>query len=236
MGAMALFGEKYGDEVRVMRYGSSVELCGGTHVPATGCIGFFRILSESSVAAGVRRIEAVTGQGAEKVLYEIEDLLKDVKELFNNNPQILTAIKKTIEENADLSRQLGDVIKEKIAQVKSHLLSNREEIKGIRIFRITHSGNPEFIKDLAFQIAGEVQESFLFIAAINDSGKPSLTLMLSKDLVESRGWNASTLLRSAAKHIQGGGGGQPHFATAGGKRIEGLEEAVNQILSETVLS
>ena len=234
MGAMALFGEKYGEEVRVLKYGTSIELCGGTHVSATGRIGFFRIISESSVAAGVRRIEAVTGAGAEKMLYQVEDLLKEVKELFNNNPQIITAIKKTIEENAELAQQVQAALKEKVASVKQHLLSQREELGGIRIFKVQQNVSAELIKDLAFQIAGEVTESFIFIGATNEGGKPNLTLMLSRDLVESKGWNASNILRSAAKYIQGGGGGQPHFATAGGKRVEGLDEAVQQILSETV--
>ena len=234
MGAMALFGEKYGEEVRVLKYGTSIELCGGTHVPATGRIGFFRIISESSVAAGVRRVEAVTGAGAEKMLYQVEDLLKEVKELFNNNPQIITAIKKTIEENAELAQQVQAALKEKVASFKQHLLSQREELGGVRIFKVQQNVSAELIKDLAFQIAGEVSESFIFIGATDEGGKPNLTLMLSRDLVESKGWNASNILRSAAKHIQGGGGGQPHFATAGGKRVEGLDEAVQQILSETV--
>ena len=234
MGAMALFGEKYGEEVRVLKYGTSVELCGGTHVSATGRIGFFRIISESSVAAGVRRIEAVTGAGAEKMLYQVEDLLKEVKELFNNNPQIITAIKKTIEENAELAQQVQAALKEKVASVKQHLLSQREELGGVRIFKVQQNVSAELIKDLAFQIAGELTESFIFIGATDEGGKPNLTLMLSRDLVESKGWNASNILRSAAKHIQGGGGGQPHFATAGGKRVEGLDEAVQQIFSETV--
>ena len=234
MGAMALFGEKYGEEVRVLKYGTSIELCGGTHVSATGRIGFFRIISESSVAAGVRRIEAVTGVGAEKMLYQVEDLLKEVKELFNNNPQIITAIKKTIEENAELAQQVQAALKEKVASFKQHLLSQREELGGVRIFKVQQNVSAELIKDLAFQIAGELTESFIFIGATDEGGKPNLTLMLSRDLVESKGWNASNILRSAAKHIQGGGGGQPHFATAGGKRVEGLDEAVQQILSETV--
>lgn len=234
MGAMALFGEKYGEEVRVLKYGTSIELCGGTHVSATGRIGFFRIISESSVAAGVRRIEAVTGAGAEKMLYQVEDLLKEVKELFNNNPQIITAIKKTIEENAELAQQVQAALKEKVASFKQHLLNHREELGGVRIFKVQQNVSAELIKDLAFQIAGELTESFIFIGATDEGGKPNLTLMLSRDLVESKGWNASNILRSAAKHIQGGGGGQPHFATAGGKRVEGLDEAVQQILSETV--
>ncbi len=233
MGAMALFGEKYGEEVRVLKYGTSVELCGGTHVSATGRIGLFRIISESSVAAGVRRIEAVTGAGAEKVIYQVEDMLLEVRELFNNNPQLLTAIKKTIEENAELTKQVTEVMKEKAVAIKRDLLSKGEEIGGVRVFVLRH-GTAELAKDIAFQIAGEVSDSFVFVAALEEAGKPSLTLMLSKDLVEARSWNASSTLRNAAKHIQGGGGGQPHFATAGGKNPAGLDAAVEQILAETV--
>lgn len=236
MGAMALFGEKYGDEVRVLKYGSSIELCGGTHVPATGTIGFFRIISESSVAAGVRRIEAVTGAGAEKLLYEVEDTLRSIRELFNNSPQIITAIKKVVSENAELSAQVQDMVKEQLAKYKAALLARREEVAGVRLFVVRDSFSADAIKDLAFQLAGQLQESFLFIAGTQSpDGKCSLTLMLSKNLVEERNWNASTLIRSAAKHIQGGGGGQPHFATAGGKQPQGLDAAIAQILTETGL-
>ncbi len=235
MGAMALFGEKYGEEVRVLKYGTSVELCGGTHVPATGSIGFFRIVSESSVAAGVRRIEAVTGVGAETLLYSVEDSLREIKEIFHNNPQLITAIKRTIEENADLQRQAQEYAREKTAQFKAHLLSQRSEINGVRVFVVQEKMLIDMVKDLAFQLAGELQESFVFIGATSEStDKCSLLLMLSKDLVEERGWNASSLIRSAAKHIQGGGGGQPHFATAGGKSPSGLGAAIEQILAETV--
>lgn len=236
MGAMALFGEKYGDEVRVLQYGTSIELCGGTHVPSTGVIGFFRIISEASVAAGVRRIEAVTGAGAEKVLYEIEDTLKSIREIFHNHPQLLVAIKKTIEENAELQRQVQDFSRERVAEFKAELLSNQEYLGGVRLFVVKKNFLPEALKDLAFQLAGELQESFIFIAtALDATGKAHLTLMLSKDLVETRGWSASTLIRSAAKHIQGGGGGQPHFATAGGKNPSGLSQAIEQILLDTGL-
>lgn len=235
MGAMALFGEKYGDEVRVLKYGTSIELCGGTHVSATGSIGFFRIVSESSVAAGVRRIEAVTGLGAEKLLYTVEDSFREIKEIFHNNPQLIGAIRRTIDENAELQRQVQEFTKEKVAQFKARLLEHREEVAGVRLFVVRDNSLVEMVKDLAFQIAGEVNESFIFIASsMESSDKCSLMLMLSRDLVEERGWNASTLIRSASKHIQGGGGGQPHFATAGGKNPSGLNLAIEQILSETV--
>ena len=233
MGAMALFGEKYGDHVRVIRFGSSTEFCGGTHVASTGVIGTLRITSESSVAAGVRRIEAVTGAAAENYLYEQADMIDAIRQLFNNSPQLMTAIRKTLEENAELGKQVGEYIREQIAEKKRQLLEKRVEVGGVRLFLVEKDVPAEIIKDIAFQIAGELHEPFVFIAACVEpsSSKPSLTLMISKDLVESRGWNASQLLRAAAKHIQGGGGGQPHFATAGGKNADGLNAAVEELLS-----
>ena len=233
MGAMALFGEKYGDHVRVIRFGSSTEFCGGTHVASTGVIGTLRITSESSVAAGVRRIEAVTGAAAENYLYEQADMIDAIRQLFNNSPQLMTAIRKTLEENAELGKQVGEYVREQIVEKKRQLLEKRVEVGGVRLFLVEKEVPAEIIKDIAFQIAGELHEPFVFIAACVEpsSSKPSLTLMISKDLVESRGWNASQLLRSAAKHIQGGGGGQPHFATAGGKNVDGLNAAVEELLS-----
>ena len=230
MGAMALFGEKYGDRVRVIRFGSSTEFCGGTHIRSTGRIGTFRILCESSVAAGVRRIEAVSGEAAEKYLYDIDDMVQSIRGLFNNSPQLITAIKKVLEENADLGRQVGDFVRQQTSEVKRRLLEQRVEVNGIRLFLVRREAPAEIIKDIAFQIAGELNEPFVFIAGTPQQDKASLTLMISKDLVESRGWNASQLIRSAAKHIQGGGGGQPHFATAGGKNPDGLGAAIDELL------
>ena len=230
MGAMALFGEKYGDRVRVIRFGSSTEFCGGTHIRSTGRIGTFRILSESSVAAGVRRIEAVSGEAAEKYLYDIDDMVQSIRGLFNNSPQLLTAIKKMLEENTDLGRQVGEFVRQQTSELKHRLLEQRVEVGGVRLFLVRKEAPAEVLKDIAFRIAGELQEPFVFIAGCPQLDKASLTLMISKDLVESRGWNASQLIRSAAKHIQGGGGGQPHFATAGGKNPDGLSAAIDELL------
>ena len=233
MGAMALFGEKYGDHVRVIRFGTSTEFCGGTHVSSTGVIGALRITSESSVAAGVRRIEAVTGEAAENYLYEQADMLDSIRQLFNNSPQLMTAIRKMLEENAELGKQVGEYVREQIAEKKRQLLAQRLEVSGVRLFLLQKDAPADMIKDIAFQIAGELNESFVFIGACVDPAtkKPSLTLMISKDLVDDRSWNASQLLRTAAKHIQGGGGGQPHFATAGGKNPDGLNAAVEELLT-----
>ena len=233
MGAMALFGEKYGDHVRVIRFGTSTEFCGGTHVSSTGVIGTLRITSESSVAAGVRRIEAVTGEGAENYLYDQADMLDSIRQLFNNSPQLMTAIRKMLEENAELGKQVGEYVREQIAEKKRQLLAQRVEVSGVRLFLVQKDAPADMIKDIAFQIAGELNESFVFIGACVDptTKKPSLTLMISKDLVDGRSWNASQLLRTAAKHIQGGGGGQPHFATAGGKNPDGLNAAVEELLT-----
>ena len=233
MGAMALFGEKYGDHVRVIRFGTSTEFCGGTHVSSTGVIGAIRITSESSVAAGVRRIEAVTGEAAENYLYEQADMLDSIRQLFNNSPQLRTAIRKMLEENAELGKQVGEYVREQIAERKRQLLDKRVEVGGVRLFLVQKDAPADMIKDIAFQIAGELNEPFVFIGACVDPAtkKPSLTLMISKDLVDGRSWNASQLLRTAAKHIQGGGGGQPHFATAGGKNPDGLNAAVEELLS-----
>ncbi len=235
LGAMALFGEKYGDEVRVIQYGNSIELCGGTHANATGDIGYFRIISEGSVAAGIRRIEAITGSAAEEYVRKEEDLLGEIKTLFNNSPQVLMAIKKMLDEHSDLTKQLEEVEKERIATMKANLLAQREMRGNVRLFLLENT-KPNVAKDLAFQLLGEIQEPFVLIASGTEAeGKCSLTLMISKDLVAERGINASNLLRSAAKHIQGGGGGQPHFATAGGRNSNGISLAVEQLLNDLEL-
>ena len=231
LGAMALFGEKYGDEVRVVKYGNSIELCGGTHIPATGMIGSLRVVGESSIAAGVRRIEAVTAEGAENYTFMLQDSLRELRAMFNNVPNLSQTIKKAIEENAELKKQVGDYLKEKVQQLKKDLIAKAVERNGVKVVVFRGEANVDAIKDLAFQIKGEsnTDEKVFFVAGIKDGEKCALMVMLSEQLV-SEGLNAGKLVKDAAKLIQGGGGGQPHFATAGGKNVAGLGEAVEHIL------
>ncbi len=229
MGAMALFGEKYGDEVRVVKYGTSVELCGGTHVAYTGMIGSLRILSESSIAAGVRRIEAVTAARAEEYFFMQQDLIRELKGLMNNMPNLAQSIKKSIEENAEMKKQIEEFVKEKAVQLKKELVSRAVEVNGVKVMSGVTPGTTEVMKNIAFQIKGELKESFVFVFGIKEDPKCTLMVMLSDDLVAD-GLNAGKLVKDAAKHIQGGGGGQPHFATAGGKNPEGLAMAVDAVL------
>ena len=225
MGAMALFGEKYGDKVRVIKFGESVELCGGTHVPATGQIGFLKITTESAIAAGVRRIEAVTAQKAEELVYFHQDLIKEVSSLFHNSPNLVNAIKKAIEENVDFKKKAEEYMKEKAVAMKEHLLKSMEDLNGKKLIRFTLDMPGEMVKDIAYQLRGQITEDLVFVAGTYDGGKPLLTIMLSDNLVAG-GLNASTIVREAAKEIQGGGGGQPFFAQAGGKNADGIAAAV----------
>ena len=234
MGAMALFGEKYGDEVRVVRFGESVELCGGTHVAATGWIGFLFIVSESSIAAGVRRIEAVTGERAEKYIYIQQDTIRELRSIVNNVPNLKQTIQKAVEENAELKKQLAVYMKEKIIALKKRLLEAAIERNGVKLLIFKGEGNIDQIKDIAFQIKGEIQGKFCFIAGIEEKDKCALLIMLGDALVAD-GFNAAQLVKDAAKHIQGGGGGQPHFATAGGKNVNGLNQAIEAVLEMTGL-
>jgi len=229
LGAIALFGEKYGDEVRVIQFGNSIEFCGGTHVQATGKIGMVRIISESSVAAGVRRIEAVTGEKVEQMIDTFQDTMADLKALLNNVPDLRAAIRKSIEENAGLKKQVQEYMKEKLVEMKARHIANAKEINGVKVIKILEPLAPEMVKDMAFQIKGEVSGSLLVVIGSVDSGKPMLTVMLSEDLVKG-GLKAGMLVKEAAKLIQGGGGGAPHFATAGGKNPDGLLSAVDKVI------
>ena len=232
MGAIALFGEKYGDEVRVVQFGNSVEFCGGCHAKSTGRLGLFRIVSESSVAAGVRRIEALTGKAAEESVYMQQDLLTSLKELFNNAKDLTAAIQKTIEENSGLKAQVEDFVKQKVQQIKASLLERAEDVNGVKVLKsvLPMSISPDAVKDLAFQVSGQLPEKMLCVLGSSYEGKPLLTVMISKDLVKDNALNAGQMVREAAKLIQGGGGGAPHFATAGGKNVNGLEAAVEKVL------
>ena len=229
LGAIALFGEKYGDRVRVVQFGSSVEFCGGTHVSATGKIGMVKILSESSVAAGVRRIEAITGIRVEEMLDSIQDTMNDLRALFNNAPDLKVAIRKHIEENAGLKKQVEDFMKEKEAEIKNRLISEAKEIGGMKVVKAVLPMPADAVKNIAFQVRTAIPEKLLFVAGSIHEGKPMLTVMISDDLVAT-GLKAGMLVKEAAKLIQGGGGGQPHFATAGGKNPDGILSAVDKVV------
>ena len=231
MGAMALFGEKYGEEVRVMKYGTSIELCGGTHLPSTGMIGSFRIVSESSIAAGVRRIEAVTATNAEAFLYKQEDTLKEIKALLNNTPDVVKALQKLLSEESALKAELDTLQRAHAIRLKKELLASSIERSGYRLFVLQGEEKADIIKDIAFQLRGELQEPFVFVAATTEGARGLLSVMLSEEAVTS-GLHAGNLVKEAARLIQGGGGGQPHFATAGGKDGNRLPEALELILSQ----
>ncbi len=235
LGAIALFGEKYGDKVRVVQFGTSVEFCGGCHAKSTGRIGMLRILSESSVAAGVRRIEAITGRAAEESVYAQEDMLNGLKELFNNAKDLAAAVRKTFEENEGLRKQVEEYMQQQVRALCGRLVEAAQDVDGVKLVRSVSPVRlaPDAVKDLAFQIAHELPENMLCVIGSSHEGKPLLTVMISKNLVESRGWNAGALVREAARCIKGGGGGALHFATAGGKDVTGLEAAVAKVI-ETV--
>ena len=228
MGAMALFGEKYGDRVRVVRFGDSCELCGGCHAAATGQIGFFKIVSESAIAAGVRRIEATTGVGAELIVDEMETTLRAVKAFFNNAPDLAGAIRKMIEENEGYKKQMEQVLREKSETMKNYLKTAGKEINGVNVVSIDTPCDPAMLKNAAFLLQKEA-ENLVVAAAFEVEGKPQLLLMYSADLVKA-GHNAGADIRDAAKLILGGGGGQPGLATAGGKNIEGLGAALARMI------
>lgn len=231
MGAMALFGEKYGDEVRVIRYGDSVELCGGTHVDNTGNIGMIRIISESSIAAGIRRIEAITGENVEKAIDEMADTLSEIGTMLHNAPDVLGALRKAIEENADLRRQADEYMKERTAMLARQLLESAKMVNGVKVVIIQGPRIPEVVKNVAFAVRELSPENTAFVGTTHDlAGKPLLTVMLTNDLT-ANGMNASKIVREAAKAIKGGGGGQPGFAQAGGKDKDGLSAAMESILS-----
>lgn len=231
MGAMALFGEKYGDDVRVIKYGPSVELCGGCHVSSTGRIGSVRILMETSIAAGVRRIEAVTAAKADELYYITQDTLNGLKALFNNAPDLAAAIHKSIEENAGLKKQIEQFMAEKIEHFRDDIIRRAEDFGDIRLVRLQGEMNPEMIRGVMPLLRGKFTDvKYAVVAATQFDGKPTIAVFLSQPLVDA-GLNAGAIIKSAAKHIQGGGGGQPWMATAGGRDVNGLNAAMDELLA-----
>ena len=229
LGAIALFGEKYGDKVRVVQFGQSIEFCGGVHAQSTGRIGMFKIMSESSIAAGVRRIEAVTGQAVEDMLYSYQDTVNGLKALLPGS-SLQASVQKALDENAALKKQLEEFQKEKAAQLKDNLFAGRKEIAGIQVISTVMEAGANMVRDLVFQLRAQVEKGMIVVIGSQDAGKPMITVSVSEDLTSR--FNAGQLVREAAKLIQGGGGGQAHYATAGGKNPEGLAAAVQSILDK----
>jgi len=229
LGAMALFGEKYGETVRVIQFGTSTELCGGTHVGATGEIGMVRIVSETSIAAGIRRLEAITAKGVEDLLDIQQDIMTDARELLNNTPDLINTIRKSVDENTILKKQLEGFLHEKIMALRDKLINEAKMVNGIKTIRYQSDLSADAIKTLAFQIRNIVPDKLFFVAGSVFEGKPSITVLLSDDLVTG-GLSAVNIAREAAKEIQGGGGGQPFFASAGGKNAEGILKAIDKAL------
>ena len=228
MGAIALFGEKYGDRVRVVKFGPSVELCGGCHTSATGNIGFFKITSEAAIAAGIRRIEAVTGEEAEAVVCGLQETIRTARAMLNNAPALPDAIRRMMEENDSYKKQIAEVAREKTMQLKKSLLESAETLGDRKVVKLRECADMVMLRDAATMLQKEA-EGLVIAAAFEAGGKPQLLLMYSADLV-SAGKNAGADIRAAAKFIQGGGGGQPGLATAGGKEASGLGAALDALL------
>ena len=230
MGAMALFGEKYGDDVRVIKFGPSIELCGGCHVSSTGRIGAIRIIMETSVAAGIRRIEAVTAAKVDDLYYKQIDTLNEMRALFNNAPDLVGAIHKAISENAGLKKQIDDFMAEKVATYRDHLIHTATDYNGIKLVRLDGEQDPNMIRNVMPLLRGKFTDvKFAVVGATQFEGKPMISVFLSQPLVDE-GKNAGAIIKSAAKHIQGGGGGQPWMATAGGRDVNGLNAAMEEII------
>ncbi len=229
LGAIALFGEKYGDRVRVVQFGQSVEFCGGCHVKATGQIGMFKIVGEGSVAAGIRRIEALTGAKVEEALYQLQDTMEALRQMFNGAPDLRGAIERLVSENADMKKQAEEFVHEKAQAYKQELLRNAIERDGVSIICGRTILPAEAVRNIAFQLRAEVANALVCIGSVNED-KPLLTCAASDSLVKDHGVNVGKVIREAAKLMQGGGGGQPHFATAGGKNADGLSAAIDKFV------
>jgi len=230
MGAIALFGEKYGDKVRVVRFGPSCEFCGGIHAKSTGRIGFFKIISESSVAAGVRRIEAKTGKECEELLYNIEDTLKAIKSFFNNAKDLQAVIQKYIEEHDHMKKEIESFQAQAVERTAQQLVEKARIVNGVTVITAKLPLEPSAAKDLVFKVRTMVEGSLLCVVGSVAQDKPMLSVMMSDDMVKDHGLNAGQMIREAAKLIQGGGGGQPHYAQAGGKNVDGLSAAIDKVV------
>ena len=232
LGAIALFGEKYGDKVRVVRFGPSCEFCGGIHAASTGRIGMFKIISESSVAAGIRRIEAKTGTECEEMMYNLEDALKAIRAMFNNAKDLRGVIEKYIEEHDTMKKSIESFQAQAVERAKDKLVEKARVVNGVTVASAVLPMTAQSAKDLAFKVREAIGENLLCVIGSVDQGKPMLTVMMTEDVVKDHNLNAGQLVREAAKLIQGGGGGQPHFATAGGKNPDGLSAAVDAIIAK----
>ena len=230
LGAIALFGEKYGDRVRVVQFGPSVEFCGGIHAKSTGRIGMLKIISESSVAAGIRRIEAKTGAQCEQMMYDLEDSMKAIKALFHNAKDLQAVIGKYIEEHDAMKKDIERFQAEAVERAKNRLMEQAREVNGVKVVTTVLPMTPDAAKDLAFKLRAAQPENMLCVIGSRHEDKPLLTVMATDDLVKDHGFNAGKVIREAAKLIQGGGGGQSHFATAGGKNVDGLSAAVDKVV------
>jgi len=230
LGAIALFGEKYGDKVRVVRFGPSCEFCGGIHVKSTGHIGFFKIISESSVAAGIRRIEALTGKQAEEAIYLAEDTMKEIRSMFNNAKDLSSAIQKYISENAELKKEVEQFQAQMVERTKAKLLENVREVNGVKVISAVLPMEPAQAKDLVFKLRQALPEQMVAVIGSVAHDKPMISVMITDDLVSSHNLNAGKIVREAAKLIQGGGGGQAYYAQAGGKNADGLSAAVDKVV------
>ncbi len=230
MGAMALFGEKYGDDVRVIKYGPSIELCGGCHVSSTGRIGSVRILMETSVAAGVRRIEAVTAAKVDELYFAQQDMLANLRALLNNAPDLAGAVQKAVAENAGLKKEIENYMAEKLEQYRDRLIERAEDYNGIKLVRVRGNVQPDMIRGVLPLLRGKFTDvRFAVVGATEWEGKPMISVFLSQPLVDA-GLHAGQMIKSAAKHIQGGGGGQAWMATAGGRNAAGLSAAMDELI------
>ena len=230
LGAIALFGEKYGDKVRVVRFGPSCEFCGGIHAQSTGRIGFFKIVSESSVAAGIRRIEAVTGKACEEAIYNVQDTLTELKALFNNAKDLKAVIEKFLDENDSMKKEIEQFRTQKVEQLKNKLVEDAKDVNGVKVVKAVLPVDPASAKDLVFKVREAISENLVCVLGSVANDKPMLSVMFSDDMVKDHNLNAGKIIREAAKLIQGGGGGQPHYAQAGGKNKDGLSAAVDKVI------